>query len=384
MLHCQKESFSLEDEVTYLNCAYMSPQLQSVEQVGLESIRQKSRPYQMGISDFFDPVIRLQKLFAELIHCPKHERIAIIPAASYGVANVAANIQLQAGQEILIIQEQFPSNYHSWERLAKEQKGALKVIPQVEAAALGGNWTQAILNNISDQTALVAIGHVHWADGSRFDLELIGQKCRQHEALLVIDGTQSVGALTFDVQKIQPDALICGGYKWLLGPYSLGLAYYGPAFDHGLPIEENWINRLHSEDFKSLVQYQTAYKPGAQRYSMGEQSNFILIPMLQKALEQILAWGVENIQVYCQHISKNALERLEALECLIAPEAYRCHHLFGIRLGPNIDVLKLQQVLVREKVYVSFRGNAVRVAPHLYNDVSDFEKLVYCFEQAVR
>ncbi len=384
MLNCQKDQFNLDPPVTYLNCAYMSPLLKSVEQVGLDSIRIKSRPYLLDVPDFFEPVFRLRKSFAQLIGHDNYERIAVIPSASYGLANVAANIQLKPGQEILITQGQFPSNYYPWERLAREQGGKLTVVGQKEVSSLGGNWSQAILHSISERTAIVALGHVHWADGTRYDLEAIGRKCRKFGALLIIDGTQSVGALPFDVKKIQPDAMICAGYKWLLGPYSLGLAYYGPAFDDGQPIEENWINRLHSEDFRSLVQYQSDYKPGAHRFSVGEQSNFILVPMLQKALDQLWEWGVANIQEYCQNISKDALQQLEALGCVIAPEAQRCNHLIGVRLGPNVDATKFQNILKREKVYVSFRGDAIRVAPHLYNDAADFEKLVSCFEQAIQ
>ena len=86
---------------------------------------------------------------------------------------------------------------------------------------------------------------------------------RTHEvgAQLVIDGTQSVGALPINVQELQPDALICAGYKWLMGPYSIALAYYGPYFDQGEPLEEGWINRYGSEDFTNLVQYQDRYQP---------------------------------------------------------------------------------------------------------------------------
>jgi len=74
--------------------------------------------------------------------------------------------------------------------------------------------------------------------------------------LLIIDGIQSIGTLPFSVKEIQPDALICAGYKWLLGPYSIGLAYYSDTFANGFPIEENWINRKNSEDFGGLVNYE--------------------------------------------------------------------------------------------------------------------------------
>ena len=113
-------------------------------------------------------------------------------------------------------------------------------------------------------------------------------------AALVVDGTQSVGAMPFDVARIQPDALIAATYKWLMGPYSMGFAYLGPRFDGGEPLEETWIGRAGSENFKELVHYRDDYQPGAIRYDVGERTNFALMPMTIAALEQVLDWQPER------------------------------------------------------------------------------------------
>ena len=151
---------------------------------------------------------------------------------------------------------------------------------------------------IDEQTAVVAIPEVHWTDGTRFDLTRVGAKARACGAKLVIDATQSVGAMPFDFQGIQPDAVVCAGYKWLMGPYSIGLAYFGPAYDDGVPLEENWITRRGSQDLSSLVRYQEEYQPGAVRFDVGERSNFVLMPMLEAGLSQVLNWGPAAIQAY--------------------------------------------------------------------------------------
>ena len=109
-------------------------------------------------------------------------------------------------------------------------------------------------------------------------------------AAFVVDGTQSVGALPFDVREIQPDALICAGYKWLLGPYAIGAAYFGPRYDGGEPLEENWISRRGSEDFQRLVDYKISIADGAVRYDAGERGNFILLPMFVESLRRLLEW----------------------------------------------------------------------------------------------
>lgn len=272
--------------------------------------------------------------------------------------------------------EQFPSNYYPWKKLCDERHGHIKTVNAPDVTARGRVWNELILDAIDKNTKMVALGHVHWADGTKFQLEQIRQRTRDVGALLVIDGTQSVGALPFDVNTIQPDALICGGYKWLLGPYSMGLAYYGEYFSDGKPLEENWINRLDSENFAGLVNYQSQYQPGALRYEVGEHSNFILIPMMLAAVRQLLRWRPENIQRYCEYISKEAIAKLCSHGFEIEDAQYCGHHLFGVRIAKHHDLEKIKQNLAKAKISVSVRGNAIRISPHLYNTAQEMMKLV--------
>jgi selenocysteine lyase/cysteine desulfurase len=250
-MQSQRHLFNIPPDIAYFNGAYMSPQLKTVEIAGMEALQRKGRPFDISVEDFFSPVQRLKTSFAQLINTSEPDRIAILPSVSYGLAQVVNNIKAPAGSNIVLMEEQFPSNYYSWKRLAEQQNISLRVVSAPEGFPRSKAWNDAILANIDQHTVAVSMGHVHWADGTLFDLETISQKAKSVGALLVIDGTQSVGALPFDLARIQPDALICGGYKWLMGPYSIGLGYFGPAFDDGVPIEENWINRKNSADFKT-------------------------------------------------------------------------------------------------------------------------------------
>jgi selenocysteine lyase/cysteine desulfurase len=170
--------------------------------------------------------------------------------------------------------------------------------------------------------------------------------------------------------------LVCAGYKWLLGPYAIGLAYYGSHFDAGKPIEENWINRKLSEDFTSLVQYQNEYQPGALRYEVGERSNFILTPMMTAALKQINRWKPENIQSYCAKISQEPIAQLRNAGFWVEDENFRSSHLFGVRLPKASDFEKIKRNLKKNKISVSFRGDSIRVSPNVYNTENDLIKLV--------
>lgn len=240
MLANQKDLFRLPENVSYLNGAYMSPFLKSVEAIGHASVTKKCFPYEVTGDDFFTNTNKLKQEFSKLVEINDYQNVAIIPAVSYGIATVANNVKLNAGGEILVVGEQFPSNIYSWQKIADKNNATVRIITAPEDFnKRGQRWNRSILEAISDKTALVAISHVHWADGTLFDLKAIRVKTKLHNALLIIDGTQSIGALPFSVKEIEPDALICAGYKWLLGPYAIGLAYYSDAFSNGNPIEEN-------------------------------------------------------------------------------------------------------------------------------------------------
>jgi selenocysteine lyase/cysteine desulfurase len=258
----------------------------------------------------------------------------------------------------------------------KTQGGRLVIVaPPQTTQSRGEKWSQLILEAINQRTAIVAISQAHWADGTLFDLLAIRKRTKEVGALLVIDGTQSVGAYPFNVELVQPDALICAGYKWMLGAYGLGVAYYGEYFDLANPVEDNWINRLNSEDFSGLIEYEEAYQPGAMRFSVGEHSSFVLAPMLLEGLRQLNEWQPERIQAYCKSIVTEPIKRLQEAGYWIEEAEWRTNHLFGIR-HERMPLERIKKALVARNVFVSYRGSAIRVSPYVHNSVEDMNILV--------
>jgi len=376
-MDCQKHLFSLPDNHHYLNCSFLSPQLKSVEQAGVKGLQSKNHPWNTQPEDFFEDSNRLRSLFAELVDAEQASDIAIMPAVSYGLATVAKNIDPQKGEKIVIAGEQFPSNVYAWKRFCQEHNCEITTVPAPETTnGRGQKWNQRIMEAIDQDTLMVAIGNVHWADGTLFDLEEIGKQVRQSDAYFVIDGTQSVGALPFSIPQVQPDALICAGYKWLMGPYGITMGYFGPRLRDGVPLEEGWITRKGSEDFSGLVEYEDDYQPGAQRFDMGERSNFILVPMIIAALQQILEWDPKNIQQYCRNLTSELVEELPKHGYQMEDPDWRGHHMFGIRLPEDIPINNLQQKLDEQNIHVSVRGSAVRISPNVYNNQRDINALL--------
>jgi selenocysteine lyase/cysteine desulfurase len=374
-MDCKKSLFQLDASATYLNCAFMSPQLKIVEEAGIEGLKRKRKPYQISGTSFFDETEQLRKEYAKLINAEDPKRIVVIPSVSYGMANVAKNLPLSNGDNIIVVGEQFPSNVYPWTSVASSKGAEIITITPPSSTDRGKIWNKKILKAINSRTKLVALGNVHWADGTLFNLKPIREKTSDVGAWLAIDGTQSVGALPFYVSEIQPDALVCAGYKWLMGPYSIGLAYYGPSLNEGSPIEENWINRNESEDFSNLVNYNENYQPGALRYEVGEHSNFILIPMMLEAIKQINKWGPDQVQNYCEKLVAEPITLLTEAGFMIEDINFRSSHLFGIRLGKHHDMDKIKSALHEKNILVSFRGNSIRVSPNVYNSTGDLTQL---------
>jgi selenocysteine lyase/cysteine desulfurase len=115
---------------------------------------------------------------------------------------------------------------------------------------------------------------------------------------------------------------------------------------------------------------------------MGERSNFILIPMLNEALRMIRQWGAENIQSYCQHLVGDPIQELRTLGYFVEEEAYRAQHIFGVRLPAHANMERLKQLLSEQQIHLSYRGNAARISPNVYNSKEDLWKLVDCFATA--
>jgi selenocysteine lyase/cysteine desulfurase len=375
MLPCQRHLFDIPDDVAYLNCAYMSPLMKSALESGTVGLARKAHPWEITPDKFFTGPEEFRSIAAQLIDCSA-DCVAIVPSASYGIATATRNLPAQKGRSILVLDEQFPSNYYAWQRLAENNGASLKIVPWPEDS----DWTAAVLNSLTADVAIAALPHVQWTSGGRLDLVRIGEACRKLGAALVLDLTQSLGALPFSVREVQPDFAVAASYKWLLGPYSVGLLYVAPKWQGGMPLEENWIQRANARDFASLILYTGEYDAGARRFDMGERANFALLPSAVRAMNQLLQWDIAQISETAGALNRQLADAAAKLGFSAPPEPLRAPHYLSLRRKAAIPK-ELPEMLAREKVFVSVRGRSVRVTPHLYNTVEDGERLIACLRR---
>jgi len=380
-MNCQKHLFQLPEGIHYLNCAYMSPLLKSVEEKGIEGMRLKRNPLSIKPVDFFTGAVSVRQKFARMVEC-NPDQVALMPSVSYGMNSVIRNIPCLKGQHALTLSEEFPSCYYTAQRWCKDHGAELRIVARRDDLPnRGGDWNERILEAITRETAFIVMASVHWMNGTKFDLEKIGARCREVGAKLIVDGSQSVGALPIDVRKANIDALICAAYKWLMGPYSTALSYLHEDFNNGVPLEESWMTRPHAERFDRLTNYKEGYKPGAIRFDVGQSSNFIFLPMLDEALGQLLEWGIPEIQEYCRNLGIPLIDYFLAKETLVDDEVHRAFHLMGLQLPSGTHGEELLSELHSRNVYVSLRGNNIRISLNVFNNDEDVRELISALDK---
>ena len=372
-----RAEFDLPRDLAYLNAAQIGPAPIRAVEAGKAAFQAKARPWTRGIAeDFFDQPEALRAAGARRFQASA-QTLALVPAASYGLAVAARNITLQPGQEIMVLDGQFPSNIYTWRAMAERDGARLRTVRR----AAGQTWTEALLEVIGPDTGLIACAGVHWIDGGRIDLEAVGAAARGHSAALVLDLTQSLGVMEFNASGVDPDFAVAACYKWMLGPYATGFLYAAPRHHAGAPLEENWINRAGSQDFTRLIDYQDRYQPGARRFDMGERSSHQLVPAALAALEVLDTIGADRIETHCAAMTA-ALAEAAAAFGLVDDTPDRAGHYLSLGL-PEDAPGDLAQRLKAHGVHVSQRGPRLRVTPHVYTDDGDVARFAGALKAAL-
>lgn len=369
------DAFAIPTGIAYLNCAYMAPQLRAVTDAGLRAVERKQAPWTITPADFFDDLERLRELFSSLLGGDA-DGVAVVPAASYALTTVAANVTAGPGDRVVILADQYPSNVYPWRDLA--QRTGAEIVAVAQPAS--GDWTDAVVAAVDDRTAVVAVPHCHFMSGALLDLNRVGAAARSAGALFVIDATQSLGALPLDVAELQADVVVAAGYKWLLGPYSVAYAWFAPQHREWRPLEHHWAGRRGSEDFARLTNYNDAFRPGARRFDGGEASNFALLPMSVAALSAVKEWGVDRIAAAISPLTDAIARRAADLGQSV--DGPRAGHIIGLHL-PAGSAERVAQRMAGDQVYVSVRGDNLRVSPHVYNTDADVDQLLAALEAAL-
>lgn len=349
---------------TYLNTATFG-QLpkRSVEAIA----RHLAHRDETACSDFlswFDDADRLRAALARLIHAASGD-IAFIPNASSGLSLLLAGIDWRPGDRVLTLKDEFPNNSYAPALLAG------RGIEFVETS-----WDD-FYDALTPRTRLVALSEVSYMNGFRPPLAEISQRVHAQGGLLYVDGTQSLGALCFDVDAVRPDMLAVHGYKWLLSPNGAAFLYISPALRERIePAVVGWRSHRGWRDVDNLYHGAPEFVETAEKYE-GAMLSFPALYGMQASVEMILEIGPELIERRVKQLAGYAREALRGLGARLPfdEQPYFDSPIIAARFEHG-DASTMARELKTGGVQISARHGFLRISTHFYNNEEDVDKLI--------
>ena len=371
----RQEWFEIED-ATYLNLASESPMPKVTLRAVQAALEVKKNPHHKGDSTFFEVPNRIRTSIAKLIG-GKPEEIAITSGASAGVAAVAYALTWKPGDEIITAKGEFPLQSATWKPMEEREGLKLKIVSPRERFITADDLIAAM----TPRTRLVSVSMVRYDDGSLLDAARVADACHKQGALLLLDASQSCGAMPLDVNQLGADFIVSAGYKWLLGPFGTG--FFWTKSEHLANVRPGpfyWMALQGSENFSALNIEDAKPAANAKRWDAPESAsyfNFNLVA-LDTSLEFVLRMGPELVAEHNRKLIELMSERLPKDRFVITspldPARRGSYGCFAARSKEK--TAEVYQHLRKENVVVSLREGNIRVSPHLYNTERDIDRLI--------
>ncbi|HLZ12826.1 MAG TPA: aminotransferase class V-fold PLP-dependent enzyme [Candidatus Acidoferrum sp.] len=376
----RQEWFEFEN-ATYLNLASQSPMPKSVIKAVQASIEANKFPHQITDSAFFEIPNRLRSNLARLI-AAEPEEIALTTGASSGAIAVAQALHWKPGDEVITSRAEFPLQYTTWKPMEEREGIQLKVVAPSEQFG-GGKFLTAddVIAALSPRTRLVSLSHVRFDDGSMLDVPRLANACHQQGALLLLDVSQSCGAVPMDVTTLGADFLIGAGYKWLLGPFGTGFFWIKKELLASVrPAPYYWMAVEGSGNFSKLDFSNPKPAASAKRWDAPEWAshfNFNLAA-LDASVEFVLRAKPETVLAHNHALIDFLFSRLPVDRCVPAsPLDRNLRGPYGCFVARSPEkTADLYNKLREQNVFVSLRESKIRVAPYLYNTIQDVDRLI--------
>ncbi len=296
------------------------------------------------------------------------EDIAVGSSATELLCSLAWAISPSKDQNVVSTEIVFPSTVYPWQRVASSTGYEIRLAKEKNNFI----HINEILTLIDQHTAVVCISHVEYGNGQTFDLHLLAEAAHEHGALLVVDATQSAGAIPIDVQSCPVDALISGAYKWLCGPFGAAFMYLAPHLQTKL--EPGLVGFRSHKNMWDLDASRIDYPQAAQKFEFSTMA-FGCAVGLTRAINFLNDVGVDNIFQYNRQLADRLIEGLQTRGAVITSPLEDKSRSSIVRAHfENIGSNKIIQCLKRAGVFVSRRGDSIRFSPHLYNSMSDIDK----------
>ena len=360
--------FPLDPDILYLNHAAVAPwparAHDAVVHFAAQNIHQGARDYPTWLAT----EQRLREQLAALIGAASAEDIALLKNTSEGLSVIAAGLPWQAGDRVLISDQEFPSNRIPWQALA------CRGVEVVSVSLAHDDPEQALIDAMDTDVRLLAISAVQYGTGLRLDMARLGRACRERNILFCVDAIQAIGAVPVQVLDWHADFVVADGHKWMLGPEGLALFWCRPTLRDTLTLHQfGWHMIEHAGDYDRL-DWQPARS--ARRFECGSP-NLLGAHALSASLSLLLEVGMDTV---ARELASRVQYLHDALgdagmQVLSADHAHRRAGIITFR-DPQRDSDALFEQLRHQGVVCARRGGGIRFSPHFYTPMAVLERAV--------
>lgn len=367
--------FPVFDEHIFLNAASMTPLPSPSRDCVIDYMEDHSkRGFKAAMERF--PLLGDTRDRAAALLGASRDEITFVRNTSDGISLVAFGLSFAPGDQVIINDQEFPSNVYPW--LALREKGVEIVTVKSEEGRVTPEMIEAAM---TEKTRLVAISSVQFSSGYRADLAAISRLCRQNNAYLFVDAIQSLGLIPLDAQALGVDFLSAGAHKWLCGLEGAGIFYCAKKHIDKLAVTRaGWHTVKDPMDFWT-IDYTLA--DGLDRFMEGSP-NFTGIMALGSSLEVVTQRGVDNNFAHVSTLVDQLIRGLNTTSLSIVSPVERQEERSGIVIftsGDREADEKIAQRLLERSFMITHQKNetkniGIRISPHFFNTATDIDRLL--------
>lgn len=355
------------DGHVWLNCAHQGPLPKvAVEQAQL-ALEQKSAPHRLPYAAFEEVPARLKSALGSLVGCHPHE-IILGNSTSYGLNLLVQGLPLREGDEVLLVDGDFPATVITWLPLRRKGVNVRLLKPR--------EWPPSrdeIEDALTQRTRVFCTSWVFSFFGSAMDLDAIGSICRERDVIFVVNGSQAIGARDIGLSSAPVDAFVSCGFKWLCGPYGTGFAWIHPEVLKTLRYEQAyWLTHASPR----APAYELQDDVGAACYDVFGTANFVNFMPWTASVEYLLDKGISNVETYDDSLVQQVIDGLtNAGYRVLSPTGrpQRSTLVLFTHEDPSRNA-SIHKRLEEEGVHVAERDQKLRISPHLYNTLDEIKK----------
>lgn len=371
------DQFPIEPGLCYLNHAAVSPwplcASEALQAFASENTTHGAQHY----PHWLKVEQALREKLCTLINAPHTREIALAKNTSEALSIIAYGLHWQPGDEVLISNEEFPSNRIVWESLS--QFGVKLVVADITDRPTH----EALLEHITDNTRLVSVSTVQYASGKRTDWQQLTRACHERDVLVCLDAIQSLGAIPFNQHTTDADFIVADGHKWMMGAEGLALLYIKERHIPVLKLQQYGWHMVKQRGNYDLKEWEPA--DDATRFECGSP-NMLGVQVLNASLGLLLDTGMEHVAARIREKTDRLITNATQLPDTQCLSPFEWEQRAGIvTLKPEgVQLASLHRALMEKGVICAQRGGGIRLSPHFYTPDDCLDRAMEILETEVK